>query len=118
MIDKLIAILNELHPDIPIYSDDITEEERLEHQSFFIYRNSNRYRRGNTGRGLYRELDLFYVTVEQKEINIGALVETISDKTPLFFSTSEEDFGKLVDLDKTAFMVTMTFSYPVKACFS
>ena len=118
MIDKLIAKQNELHPEIPVYSDEITEEERLANQSFFIYRNSNRYRRGQSGRGLFRELDLFYVTVEQKEIDIATLVESISEATPLFFSTSEEDFGKMADTDKAAFMVTMTFSYPVRKCFA
>ena len=118
MIDKLIALLTELHSDIPVYSDEITEEERLANKSFFIYRNSNRFRRGQNGRGLYRDLDLFYVTIEQKEIDIATLVESISEKTPLFFSTSEEDFGRLADMDKTAFMVTMTFSYPVRKCFA
>lgn len=118
MIDKLLAILTELHPDIPVYSDEITEEERLNSQSFFIYRNTNRYRRGQNGRGLYRDLDLFYVTIEQKEIDIAMLVESVSERTPLFFSTSEEDFGKMLDTDKSAFMVTMTFSYPVRKCFA
>lgn len=118
MIDKLLAILSELHPDIPVYSDGITEEEGLNSQSFFIYRNSNRYSTGQNGRSLMRELDLFYVTVEQKEIDVGALIDNINGLTILhFIPPSQEDFGKMADTDKTAFMVTMTFSYPVRKCF-
>lgn len=112
IVDRLIAVLTKLYQEIPIYADDITEEERLASKSFFIYRNSNRYRRGESGRGLIRELDLFYVTVEQKEIDIGAVIEAV----PFHFLGSQEDFGKMAETDTTAMMVTMTFSYPASRC--
>ena len=117
MIDKLLSVLNALHPDIPVYGDEITEEERLINRSFFIYRNSNRFRRGQNGRGLLRELDLFYVTIDKKEIDIAGLIDGIVGATNASFTgPSQEDIGKIDGTDDTAFMVTMTFSYIVRRC--
>lgn len=118
MIDKLIALLATLHPDIPVYGNEITEEERLISQSFFIYRNTNRYSTGANGRGLYRELDLFYITAEQLEIDIADLVTQITDKMPMLAlsGSTQEDFAKAQETDRTALMVTMTFRYMARKC--
>ena len=116
MIDKIIAKLTELHPTIPVYGDEITEEELKISKSYFIYRNTNQIRPGTNGRGLYRTFLLFYITVERNEIDIATLVTELSDGTGLTFRNSDEDFGKIGEEDKTAFMVTMNFGYPVRKC--
>lgn len=116
MIDKIIAKLTELHPTIPIYSDEITEEEIRVSKSYFIFRNTNQLRPGANGRGLYRTFLLFYITVERNEIDIATLATELADGTGLTFRNSDEDFGKIGDEDKTAFMVTLNFGYPVRKC--
>lgn len=112
IVDRLIAVLTKLYPEIPIYADDITEEERLGSKSLFMYRNSNRYRASESGHGLIRELYLSYVTVERKEIDIGAVITAV----PFHFLDSSEEFAKMEGTDATAMLVTMTFSYPASRC--
>lgn len=118
MISKIITKLNTLHPTLPIYGNEIMEEEVNTSPSYFLYRNTNRMKRGANGRGLYREFNLFFVTTEGLEIDIATIAETLSDGTGLYFVNSEEDYGKLMAIDKSAMMITMTFTYPVKVCFS
>lgn len=116
MIDKIIAKLTALYPDIPVYGDEITEEEVRISKSYFIYRDTNQIRPGANGRGLYKTFLLFYVTVERNEIDIVDLAVNLTDGTGLSFRGSEEDFGKIGDEDKTAFMVTLSFGYLARKC--
>ena len=115
-IDKVITKLNTLHPDIPVFSSEITKEEVDSSSSYFIYRDSHQLSRGETGRGLYRKFFVFYVTAERREIDIVALSDELQDGTGLYFLDSEEDFGKMADEDRSMMMVTLNFRYMVRKC--
>lgn len=115
-IDKVITKLNTLHPDVPVFSSEITEEEVKSSSSYFIYRDSNQLSRGESGRGLYRRFFLFYVTSERKEIDFVTLTDELQDATGLYFLDSEEDFGKMAEEDRSMMMVTLNFRYMVRKC--
>lgn len=116
MINKLLSVLTALHPDIPVYGDDITEEERRTAKTFFIYRDPHLYTKSAEGRGLYRDFHLYFLTMEQKEIDIGELIAEIEDRTTLRLKDTDEDFGKMEDTDQTALMVSMYFRRLVRKC--
>lgn len=112
-IERLVEVLEET--GVNVFGDDIKEEEVMTNPSFFLYRDTNDYSRGGTGRSLIRKFLVQFVTKENKVINLEELIPKIQT-AGLYFVNSYEDLGKIQGTDNQALMITMEFNYQVKKC--
>lgn len=115
MKERISTVLKKHYPDIPVFDSDIKREEVAENPSFFMFRLSNRYTRGDTGRSLLRSVYISFVTKESKEINLELLIPDLQT-VPLYFVDSNEDIGKIQGTDIEAMMITMEFTAQVRRC--
>lgn len=114
-IERMIQVLNEAHPDIEVFGDDIKEEEVMKNPSFFLYRETNNYTRGQSSRSLIQKVLIQFVTKENKKINIAELAPNLQT-AGIHFDFSYEELGKIQGTDDVALMVTMEFTQQVKRC--
>ena len=113
--ERIVTVIKKHYPDIPVFDSDIKKEEVAENPSFFMFRMSNRYTRGESGRSLLQRVYVSFVTKEYKEINVPLLAQDLQT-VPLYFVDSDEELGKIQGTDIEAMMVTMEFSMQVKGC--
>lgn len=115
MKDRIVYVLNKHYPDIPVFDSDIKREEVAINPSFFMFRASNRYTRGESGRSLLRTIYISFVTKESREISMELLIPDLQT-VPLHFVDSDEDLGKIQGTDIEAMMITMEFTAQVRGC--
>jgi hypothetical protein len=113
--DRIVTVLKAHYPDIPVFDSEIKKEEVAECPSFFMFRVSNRYKRGESGRSLLRSVYVSFVTKESMEINLEALIPDLQT-VPLYFIDSDEDLGKIQNTDTEAKMITMEFTAQIRGC--
>lgn len=113
--ERLIEVLNEQYPDFPVFDSDIKREEVEANGTFFVFRESSNFFRGESGRSLMRKVYVQFVTKESKQVDIITLVPEIQT-AGLYFVSSDEDLGKIQGTDKEALMITMEFNVQVRKC--
>lgn len=114
--ERLIEVLNLQYPDYPVFDSDIKREEVEANGTFFIFRESNKFFRGESGRSLMRKVYVQFVTRESKQINLETLIPEIQT-AGLYFFTSDEELGKIQGTDNEALMITMECNVQVRKCF-
>ena len=112
---RLIEVLNMHYPDVPVFDSDIKKEEVDANSSFFVFRESNNFFRGESGRSLMRKVYVQFITKESKQIDVALLIPDLQT-AGLYFVQSDEDLGKIQDTDNEAIMVTMEFNVQVRKC--
>lgn len=113
-IDKLVQTLKTQYP-YEVFDTDIKQEEAEANASFFLFRVSNEYSKGESGRGLLRRVYVHFVTKDNSEINLETLIPELQ-KCGIVFKTSSEDLGKMQGTDDLAMMITMEFTYQAVLC--